>query len=128
MIGTRVNVHLGNTKVDDTTNHLFNNGVFVGEVTIYLTHAKLSFAGNLRHTGGMKSAATKTPTGGVNDFILTLFVAYLQLAGHFCLLAYHLVRMIVLIFADYTFLQSNGKYFYLIHGAYSDNEEIVEIL
>ncbi|ETJ36713.1 hypothetical protein Q604_UNBC09029G0002, partial [human gut metagenome] len=25
-------------------------------------------------------------------------------------------------------LQSNGKYFYLIHGAYSDNEEIVEIL
>ncbi|EZJ87262.1 hypothetical protein AC00_1436 [Escherichia coli 1-250-04_S3_C1] len=38
------------------------------------------------------------------------------------------MRMIVLIFADYTFLQSNGKYFYLIHGAYSDNEEIVEIL
>ena len=38
------------------------------------------------------------------------------------------LRMIVLIFADYTFLQSNGKYFYLIHGAYSDNEEIVEIM
>ena len=35
------------------------------------------------------------------------------------------MRMIVLIFANYTFLQSNGKYFYLIHDAYSDNEEIV---
>ena len=35
--------------------------------------------------------------------------------------------MIVLIFADYTFLQSNGKYFYLIHGAYSDNEGIAKI-
>jgi len=76
----------------------------------------------------MKTAAMKTPTGGVDDFILALFVTYLQLARHFCLLAFHLVRMIILILANYTFLQSNGKYFYLIHDAYSDNEEIVEIL
>ena len=41
---------------------------------------------------------------------------------------FKMMRMIVLIFANYTFLQSNGKYFYLIHDAYSDNEEIVEIL
>ncbi len=99
MIGTCVNIHLGNTKIDDSADHLFNDGIFISEVTVNLPNAKLSFAGNLRHTGGMKTIATKAPTGGVDDFILTLFMTYLQLAVHLYLLAFHLVRMIVLIFS-----------------------------
>ena len=55
-------------KVDDTTNHLFNNGVFVGE-TIYLTHAKAElrwqFALYWRH----KVRSDENTDGRRNDFI-----------------------------------------------------------
>ena len=45
----------------------YRSHVFVGEVTIYLTHAKLSFAGNLRRdrVGSRRGAGARTLRGAL---------------------------------------------------------------
>src|SRR5471030_2175118 len=52
-----------------TTHDFFDNGVFVGEITINLPHAELRRFGYLCHAGTVKTVLTKTQSGGGDDLV-----------------------------------------------------------
>ncbi len=76
--------HLGDPIVDNPVDHLFNNRVFIVEITVDLANAQLRFGGNLRHAGSVKTAVAKAAAGSGDDLVLAGFLPGFQLAGHAC--------------------------------------------
>jgi hypothetical protein len=91
----RFALHLLNARVDDAADHLFDNRVFVAEITVNLPDAELRLAGDLRHAGGVKSAGAKAAARGGDDLVLALFLSFFSFL---LIVGYRVkVRMIVLI-------------------------------
>jgi hypothetical protein len=54
---------------DDAVNDLFDNRIFVIEIAVDLTNAKLRTLCDFRHAGGVKTVLAKTEFCGVDDLI-----------------------------------------------------------